>query len=360
MIHAGVVGFDLSGPEKGYPPDAHLAECRLRQGIRAGPHAARRRRRRTAEHLACLRSLSRAAHRPRCPHHRRHHRPQRRDRCATASWPAPSATTGCRSRCARRRTCTRASPPDPRTTRSVLLYRAGFNVTLNTDNRLMSDVTMTDEFSLAVDHHGFTTADLEAVTVNALEAGFGSWSDRRRLHRRGRAAGLRSPRHTLLELTRRASLRRTRAHPLPPARCASRGAGRETPGARPPSTAASGADAAGGTSVSSPPWITSVGTRDLADSRPRLVHGRQELSTKPGRPFEIDQGIGEVCLANRWVSRELLALGGCGRAARPAATLLTSLAAVLSGCRGVGVERRSRQHVQVGLSVDRSRHTPSR
>ncbi|HEX9977635.1 MAG TPA: adenosine deaminase [Acidimicrobiia bacterium] len=52
------------------------------------------------------------------------------------------------------------------------LYRAGFAVTLNTDNRLMSGITMTDEFALAAEHQGFTKDDLRTVTLQAVEAAF--------------------------------------------------------------------------------------------------------------------------------------------------------------------------------------------
>lgn len=53
-----------------------------------------------------------------------------------------------------------------------LLHRAGFVVTVNTDNRLMSRTTMTDEFQLLTDHQGLTTHDLREVTLNAVEAAF--------------------------------------------------------------------------------------------------------------------------------------------------------------------------------------------
>lgn len=53
-----------------------------------------------------------------------------------------------------------------------MLHRAGFTVTLNTDNRLMSNTTMSKEFSLASDLLGFSQDDLRAVTLNAVEAAF--------------------------------------------------------------------------------------------------------------------------------------------------------------------------------------------
>lgn len=61
------------------------------------------------------------------------------------------------------------------------LYDAGFNVTINTDNKLMSSVTVGSEYQLASDHFGLTTEDLGRITVRAVEAGFGDWDVRRRL-----------------------------------------------------------------------------------------------------------------------------------------------------------------------------------
>lgn len=61
------------------------------------------------------------------------------------------------------------------------LYQQGFNVTLNTDNRLMSAVSLTDEFDLAVRQHGFTIPDLHKLTVAALDAAFIEDSVRRPL-----------------------------------------------------------------------------------------------------------------------------------------------------------------------------------
>ena len=62
-----------------------------------------------------------------------------------------------------------------------LLHRAGFAVTINTDNRLMSGTSMTKEFQLLADHHGFEVDDFHTVTRTALEAGFGEWPARREL-----------------------------------------------------------------------------------------------------------------------------------------------------------------------------------
>jgi adenosine deaminase len=62
-----------------------------------------------------------------------------------------------------------------------MLYRAGFVITLNTDNRLMSRTSMTDEWEAAVEYHGFGVDDLRAVTGNAVDAAFCAEDVRRRI-----------------------------------------------------------------------------------------------------------------------------------------------------------------------------------
>ena len=52
------------------------------------------------------------------------------------------------------------------------LYPAGLNVSLNTDNRLISGSSMTGEFELALRFLGLDVADLRQVTVRAIEAAF--------------------------------------------------------------------------------------------------------------------------------------------------------------------------------------------
>jgi adenosine deaminase len=180
FLHDGVVAFDLSGPERGNPPDAHLSECRLirEAGLGLTLHAGEG---------DGPQSIWRAY--GRCHAQRIGHgvriiedtvvrngeivafgqlaRTIRDHRVPLEVCPTSNLHTGIAP--------TAAEHP------LGALHRGGFVVTLNTDNRLMSDVTMTDEFALAVQHHGFTIADLEQVTVAALEAGFGDWTVRRRI-----------------------------------------------------------------------------------------------------------------------------------------------------------------------------------
>jgi adenosine deaminase len=51
-------------------------------------------------------------------------------------------------------------------------FDMGFRVFLCTDNRLMSDTTLTAEFALAVKHYGLGLADLEKLCINAMKSAF--------------------------------------------------------------------------------------------------------------------------------------------------------------------------------------------
>ncbi|MFK0009756.1 adenosine deaminase [Paenarthrobacter sp. NPDC090520] len=53
-----------------------------------------------------------------------------------------------------------------------MLFQLGFNVTINTDNRLMGGVTLTDEFELLVETFDYDLDDLLELTLNAAEAAF--------------------------------------------------------------------------------------------------------------------------------------------------------------------------------------------
>ena len=53
-----------------------------------------------------------------------------------------------------------------------LFYQERFRVTLNTDNRLMSNTSMTKEFEAARDTFGLTVDDFEKITINAMKSAF--------------------------------------------------------------------------------------------------------------------------------------------------------------------------------------------
>jgi adenosine deaminase len=62
-----------------------------------------------------------------------------------------------------------------------MYYDRGFRVTLNTDDRLMSDTSMTKEFQIAQDEFGLGLADFEKVTVNAIKSAFIHFDERIKL-----------------------------------------------------------------------------------------------------------------------------------------------------------------------------------
>ncbi len=60
----------------------------------------------------------------------------------------------------------------------TLLRRLRFRVTLNTDNRLMSDTSMSKEATLLRDEAGWTLEDLRWVTINAMKSAFIPFDER--------------------------------------------------------------------------------------------------------------------------------------------------------------------------------------
>ena len=57
-------------------------------------------------------------------------------------------------------------------------FDRGLNVTLNTDNRLMSGTTLTDEYVYAAEHLGFTVDELAGIALNGFESAFLPWEER--------------------------------------------------------------------------------------------------------------------------------------------------------------------------------------
>ena len=179
-LDRGLIAFDLSGPEAGFPADDHLAACRLAReaGLGLTIHAGE------ADTAA---SIWRAV--ARCGATRVGHGVRIADETdfdgSTIKTLAPLA----------RRIRDHRIPLEVSITSNLdtsafpsvaehpfgALYRSGFTVTINTDNRLMSRVSLTDEYELAATTFDLEATDLAEITVNALEAGFGDWPERRRL-----------------------------------------------------------------------------------------------------------------------------------------------------------------------------------
>jgi adenosine deaminase len=57
-------------------------------------------------------------------------------------------------------------------------FDRGLNVTLNTDNRLMSATTLTDEYVYAAEHLGFGMDELAGIALNGFESAFLPWEER--------------------------------------------------------------------------------------------------------------------------------------------------------------------------------------
>lgn len=164
--HNGVVGFDLAGAESGHPAGEHagaFAHARrhdlavtVHAGEGAGPESLRE-----AVHLC---GADRLGH-------------------ATRLIEDPSLAQYVNDRripleiCLTSNVQTRVAPSyDAHPARAY--FDRGMVVTLNTDNRLMSGTTLTEEFTLAATHLGFGVAELGAIALNGFAAAFLPWEER--------------------------------------------------------------------------------------------------------------------------------------------------------------------------------------
>src|SRR3954447_15144305 len=173
---AGVVGFDLAGPEDGFPPDRipeaialldrehahrtiHAGEAAGIASIRAALDGARAERLghgvRIADEVADDGALGPVARRV------------RDEQVPLEVAPSSNVQTGAYA--------SLAEHPVDR------LHRLGFTVTLNTDNRLMSGVSVTSEFADVATTFGWTWDDVQTVTERALAASFADDAERARL-----------------------------------------------------------------------------------------------------------------------------------------------------------------------------------
>jgi len=59
-----------------------------------------------------------------------------------------------------------------------LLRRLSFRVTVNTDNRLMSDVTLSSEFAALCEAFGYGWSDIQWLTINAMKSAFAPFDER--------------------------------------------------------------------------------------------------------------------------------------------------------------------------------------
>jgi adenosine deaminase len=172
---AGVVGFDIAGPEAGFPPSRELSafEYLRRENAHFTIHAAEAAGAESAWEAVQLAGAERLGHGVRLTEDIEGDQVGRfaayvRDRrIALEMCPTSNVQTGA--------VASLAEHPIKR------MHELGFRVTVNTDNRLMSGVSMTSEFATAVERFGFDWEDLRKFTVNAAKAAFLPHDERRAL-----------------------------------------------------------------------------------------------------------------------------------------------------------------------------------
>ena len=172
----GVVGFDLAGPEDGFPPDRIPSAI----GILDGAAAHRTIHAGEAAGIESIRAALDGAHAERLGHGVR-----------IADEVADDGTLGPLAQRVRDEQVTLEVAPSSNVQTGAYpslaahpvdrLHKLGFAVTLNTDNRLMSGVSVTSEFADVASTFGWTWDDVETVTERAIARAFLPEHERARL-----------------------------------------------------------------------------------------------------------------------------------------------------------------------------------
>ena len=166
----GVVGFDIAGAEAGFPPTRHLDafEYLRRENFHFTIHAGEAFGLPSIWEAIQWCGTDRLGHgvrivddiqvTPNCPALGRLAQYVRDRRIPLEMCPSSNVQTGAAA-------SIRDHPIG-------LLRRLYFRVTVNTDNRLMSDTSMSREFALLAEAFGYGWADLQWFTVNAMKSAF--------------------------------------------------------------------------------------------------------------------------------------------------------------------------------------------
>jgi adenosine deaminase len=172
----GVVGFDLAGPEAGFPPSPHEQACRIARdnGLSITIHAGE-----ADEAGRIIEALDI------CGADRIGHGIHVLDDVDLDTGEMGPIASRVRDEWIPLEVC----PTSNLHTLGISvgdhpigrMLHHGFNVTLNTDNRLMSGVTLTDEYRVVLDHQGFTKSDLMAISIAASDAAFADSGTKREL-----------------------------------------------------------------------------------------------------------------------------------------------------------------------------------
>jgi adenosine deaminase len=189
----GVVGFDIAGPEAGFPPTRHLDAFHLinRENFHSTIHAGE---------AFGLPSIWEAVQF--CGAERLGHGVRLVDDIDVDA--EGNATLGRLASYIRdRRICLEVCPTSNVNTgvaRTIaehpigMLRRLQFRVTVNTDNRLMSNTTMTNEMLELHEAFGWGLDDFQWLTVNAMKSAFAPFPERLRL-----INGIIKPRYSVLK-----------------------------------------------------------------------------------------------------------------------------------------------------------------
>ena len=162
----GVVAFDMAGPEKGHPVARHAAAFKYAREHNLGVTV-------HAGEGDGVESVRQAVHI--CGANRIGH--------GTRLIEDPDLTQYVNDRRIALEVCL-TSNVQTRVTESYEThplreyFDRGLNVTLNTDNRLMSGTTLTDEYVHAAEHLGFTVDELAGIALNGFESAFLPWEER--------------------------------------------------------------------------------------------------------------------------------------------------------------------------------------
>ncbi len=173
----GVVGFDIAGAEAGYPPSRHLDafECMRNNNARFTIHAGEAFGLPSIHEAIAFCGADRLGHGVRIVDDIDVHSDDdatlgrlasllRDKRIPLELCPSSNVQTG--------------AVPSIAEHPFALLARLRFRVTVNTDNRLMSDTTMSQEMLRLVEAFGYGWSDLERFTINAMKSAFVPFRER--------------------------------------------------------------------------------------------------------------------------------------------------------------------------------------
>ena len=178
---SGVVGFDLAGPEEGHPASAHLESFRTATaaGLHTTAHAGEAAGPWSVAEVVGVCRVDRVGHGVSVAREI----PAGADRSSPTIGPTARVVLD-------RRIPLEICPTSNVQTGAAssvaehplgCLYRLGFGVTVNTDNRLMSGVSLSSELTACARAFGWGSADLRRLSLNSLESAFCEDAQRREL-----------------------------------------------------------------------------------------------------------------------------------------------------------------------------------